>query len=311
MIPKYSLGIVIVNWNNEDVILDCLRSIQVAGFISSVVIVDNASSDGSLINLKSQISPKEFQRNSTGQANIKIIRNKENLGYSGGNNCGIKFLLGKGAKYILILNPDTEVEKRAIARMLQMMEKDPTIGIAGPKIFDKEGKIWSCGGEIDKKRFSGGLIGLGKKDTGQYDKELPVDYISGTAIMVKREVFEEIGLFNEDYFAYYEDVELCWRAKQKNFKIIFVPNAIICHKASSSFGQQAGKKSFYMARNHLLFVERNAPILIKARELIRLPKTIWEHLSKKDKFALLGIRDYFLWRFGPPSRKFNGLLDLG
>lgn len=286
MTSKYFLGIIIVNWNNADVILDCLRSIRVAGFISSVVIVDNASSDSSIEQIK-----KEYPK-------IHIIQNNENLGYTGGNNRGIKYLLDSGTKYIFILNPDTEIEKDTIEKLIEVLQKDKKTGIAGPKIFDHEGKIWSCGGIIDKKRFSGGLIGLGEKDRGQYNKVRDVDYVPGTAIMVKREVFGEIGLFDENYFAYYEDVELCRRAKQNKFKIIFVPNAVICHKASSSFCQQAGKKSFYMARNHLLFVERNAPILIKARELIRLPKTIWEHLAKKDKFALLGIRDYFLWRFG-------------
>lgn len=262
MIPKYSLGLIIVNWNNADVILDCLRSIRVAGFISNVVIVDNASSDESLGKIK-----QKYPR-------INIIQNKENLGYVGGNNRGIKYLLDHGVEYFFILNPDTEIEKDTIERLIEIFQQDKKIGIAGPKIYDKEGKIWSCGGIIDKKRFSGGLIGLDEKDYGQYDNVMNVDYIPGTAMMVKREVFEKAGLFEEKYFIYYEDAELSLKGKKAGFKIVFVPKAVIHHKESTSFGKESKAHSYYMARNHLLFVERNAPILIKIRELIRLPKTI-------------------------------------
>jgi len=191
--------------------------------------------------------------------------------------------------------------------MLAAMEKDETVGIAGPKIYNASQhsrcvqgftKIWSCGGKIDPMRYSGGLIGIGEKDRGQYDRKGKVDYVSGTAMLIKREVLDMTGLFHGKYFGYYEDVELCLRAKKAGFRVIFVPKAVICHKESSSFGKNSPAQSYYMARNHLLFLERNAPWQIKIRELIRLPKTIREHWQRGETFALLGIRDYCLRRFG-------------
>lgn len=310
---KEGLGIVIVNWNSKKEILTCLKSLKKAGYINNVLVVDNRS--------------KEDLRCKIYDLRIKIIKNKENLGYAEGNNVGIRYLLEKGTKYILILNPDTIIGKDTVGKLLKAMENDKRIGIVGPKIYAKEKNslrcarfldsvptvrqdfarndkkrsnyhIWSCGGVIDKYRYSGGLIGLGEKDSGQYDRKREVDYISGTAMLVRREVFETIGLLESKYFAYYEDVELCVKAKKAGFKVVFAPQTVITHIESSSFGKNSPAHSYYMARNHLLFVERNASLLIKIRELIRLPKTVWEHRKKREKFALLGIRDYTLGRFG-------------
>ena len=178
------------------------------------------------------------------------------------------------------------------------MDKDASLGIAGPKIYDIKGKIWSLGGKIDKKRYSGGLIGLGLKDLNGNGIATKPDYIPGTAMLIKKEVLEKTGLFEEKYFIYYEDTEISQKAQKQGYKIAIIPNATIRHKESSSFGKKSKAHSYYLSRNHLLFVERNAPISIRLREFIRLPKTIWEHLQNKDRYALLGIRDYFLRRFG-------------
>jgi len=303
MPSKMGVGIVIVNWRSKGVILECLESIKKAGYLKSVVVVDNGSEDGSVEKIKNQ------------KSKIKIIENKENLGFAQGNNVGIRFLLGIDSstgvslrhrripKYILILNPDTQINKNTIPNLLKTMDEDKKIGIAGPKILfpsppGRDFRIWSCGGVIDKNRFSAGLIGLGEVDRGQYDKIKEVDFISGTAMMVRREVFQRCGLFNPLYFIYYEDVELNLKAQRLGFKTVFVSSAEIVHRESSSIGKNSSTQEYYMARNHLLFVERNAPFLIKVRELLRLPKTLYEHWQKREKYALLGIGDYFLRRLG-------------
>lgn len=283
-----SLGIVIVNWRNKKVILDCLVSIAKAGYLANVVVVDNGSDDGTIEELRI----KNYE------SRIKVIKNKQNLGFAEGNNVGIRYLLSKGTKYILILNPDTLIDKKMIKILLDEMEKDETIGIAGPKILSPNGYLWSCGGILDKKRYSGGLIGLNRKDNGQDERIKEVDYISGTAMMIKRAVFEKIGLFEKKYFIYYEDVELSLLAKKAGFKVVFVPWAVMHHLESSSFGKDSPAHEYYMARNHLQFVERNAPLIIKIREIVRLPKTIYEHAKRREKHALLGIRDFFLRRWG-------------
>ncbi|MBI3379363.1 glycosyltransferase family 2 protein [Candidatus Gottesmanbacteria bacterium] len=280
------LGIVILNWNNKKEILQCLESIKRSGHMESVVIVDNGSEDRSLKKIRNQ-NPE-----------VRIIENKKNLGFAEGNNIGIRYLLGKGTQYILILNPDTEIEKDTIPNLLKVMEEDKSIGITGPKIFSSNNKIWSAGGVLEQNRYSGGLIGLGESNKSKYDEMKEVDFISGTAMMVKREVFEKCGLFNPDYFIYYEDVELNLRAKKSGYKLVFIPTSTITHHESSSMGKNSPAQEYYMARNHLFFVDRNAGFMIKLREMIRLPKTLYEHASKKEKFAMLGIKDYFLKRFG-------------
>lgn len=280
------IGIVIVNWNNKDVILDCLESVEEAGHIGCTLVSDNGSGDDS-VRLIRQKYPQ-----------VKILENGRNLGYAGGNNKGIRCLLDSGAKYIFILNPDTQIEKNTIKYLFEAMEKDSSVGISGPKILDRERKIWSAGGVLDKKRFSGGLIGLGEKNKDQYSNNSQVDYIPGTALMVRREVFEKVGLFYGDYFIYYEDTELSLRARKAGYKTMYVSKAVIHHLESSSFGKASSAHQYFMARNHLLFVERNAPLLIKLREYLRLPKTVKEHIAQKEYFALRGIRDYFLRRLG-------------
>ncbi len=290
------LGIVIVNWNSGKELKRCLESIEGAGYMENVLVVDNGSKN------RFAVHGSRFK--------VKTIENKENLGYGGGNNVGIKYFLDKKKKFILILNPDTEIYKNTIPNLLKVMEEDKVIGIIGPKIYasldsstslgmTKEGKIiWSAGGIIDKNRYSGGLIGLGQDDCGQYEKLKEVDFVSGTAMLIRSEVFEKIGLFEKLYFMYYEDVEFCQKAKKAGFRVKYVPTAKILHCESSSIGKNSPKQEYYMARNHLLFVERNAPIIIRFREVIRLIKTIYEYYRKGEKYALLGIKDYYFRRFG-------------
>ncbi len=286
---KSDIGIVIVNWNSGKELKRCLESIESSGYIENVVVVNNGADYGNV------------DLSANHESLIKIIKNEENLGYGEGNNEGIKYFLDKKKKFILILNPDTQIYKDTIPNLLEALKRDKRIGIVGPKIFAPNDNIWSCGGVIDKKRYSAGLIGLGEKDKGQYDQVREVDFISGTAMMVRREVFMKIGVFEPSYFMYYEDVEFCKQAKKAGFKVMYVPTSQILHRESSSIGKNSPAQAYYMARNHLLFVERNAPVSVKLRELIRLPKTVFDHWQKREMWAMRGIRDYFTRRFGKCS----------
>jgi len=284
--PNEKMGILIVNWNNKDVILECLQSIKKEGYISSVIVVDCASKDKSVKMIK-----EEYPQ-------VKVLRLKEDLGYGGGNNHGIIYLLKKKKEYIFILNPDTVIRKGAINKLLDYMEKRENVGIAGPKILSEGGAIWSAGGIIDKKRFSGGLIGIADRVLTHYSEVIEPDFISGTAMMVKASVFEKAGLFGKDFFMYYEDVDLCLRVKEKGFRVVYMPQAVIIHKESSSYGRDSPPQQYYMARNHLLFIQRNAPFRVRFRETFRLAKTLTEHLKKGEYFAVLGILDFYQGRLG-------------
>lgn len=274
--------IIVLNFNSKKETIECLGVLEKSrerGW--EIVVVDNGSTDDSIKTVK-QLRVNE----------LRVIKNKKNLGYAGGNNVGIRWALKNGADYVLILNPDVVVRKGAIGQLL-VAAKVSGAGIVGPKILTPDGKIWSAGGIIDKKRFTAGLIGVGETDRGQYRQAREVDFISGTAMLVSRKVFEEVGLLDERYFLYYEDVDFCQRVKLAGFKIVFAPKAVVVHKESTSVGKQSGLKEYYLARNHWLFLEKWAPMKVKIRELVRSPKTIWEHWRKKEFSALAGIRDYF------------------
>lgn len=279
---------IIINLNGKRHIIHCLKSLtQLSVENLKIIVVDNNSTDGSI-----EIIKRQFPK-------VEIIHNKVNLGYAGGVNKGVKWAMDKNADYVLILNNDTVFGRNFLSVLLKTLEERPKVGILGSKIYfyGNSKKIWFAGGIIDRKRFSGGHIGYKEKDKGQYDNLKEVDFITGCTMLIKHEVFEKIGFFDNRYFLYYEDVDFCVRAKRAGFKIIFVPQSILYHKVSAG-KENSPFMSYLLARNHFLFLEKNAPFNIKIREFLRLPKTIYEHYKKDEKFALLGIRDYFLRRFG-------------
>lgn len=282
---KYKIFIIILTFNNEKTIGDLLESVNPLVGIFKVVVCDNNSKDETI----SRVKKFKF---------VKIIKNKENLGYAGGNNVGIKYALKNGADFVFILNPDTLLKNDFLTNFREntsLLLENNKIGIIGPKIYDNEGKIWSVGGRVDKERYSAYLVGYGKDDMGQYNVDNNIDYVSGTAIIVRKDVFEKIGLLREDYFLYYEDVDFCLRARKAGFGICIDPSITVIHKPSTSVGRDSDIMQYYLARNHLLFVERFAPVGIKIRELTRTPKTLYQ--ARNKKYELLGLRDYFLRRF--------------
>jgi len=316
---KKQISIITVNFNGGKKTIDCLKSINQWPVIScqlSVIVVDNNSTDksvefinqltssrvnslinNSLINNKSINNPLINNK-----LNIKLIKNKKNLGFARGVNKGIKYALKNGADYVMLLNQDAIVngilplrqaqvqnDRGTIDELVKVMKKDKKIGVCGPLIFTPDKKVWSAGGVIDKKRYSGGhLFKMLKKSPYQ------VDFISGCAMMIKKEVFEKIGFFDERFFLYYEDVDFCLRTKKAGFKVVFIPQAVVYHQISN--GEKAKLKQYYMAKNRFVFFKKHASLKIKIREIIRLPRTIYEHLTRGETDALLGIKDYFLRR---------------
>lgn len=254
------IAIVILNWNGKKDTLECLESIKQLSVLSchlSVVVVDNGSTDGSQEAIK-----REFSE-------VVSIENKKNLGFAQGNNVGIKYALENGADYVMLLNNDTLVDKNLVSELVKVMEKDKTIGMVGPKIyfasgfeFHKErysrqdlGKvIWYAGGVIDWQNVYASHRGVDEVDRRQYDGVAETDFTSGCAMMIRKEVFQKIGLFDPQYFLYWEDTDLCQRAREAGFKIFYVPQAFLWHKnAASSEKPGSELHQYYQTRNRLLF----------------------------------------------------------
>lgn len=213
-------------------------------------------------------------------ANTTLIRTGKNTGYAGGMNFGLKAILPRGTEWTLILNDDLVFPAKIAEKVISALRTTKP-GITGP-----------FAGILDRNRWT--TIYSSERDlTGGRP-----DYISGSFMAVHRSVFDRIGLFYDPYFAYYEDVEYNIRAGKAGFVISLLPVTGIIHRDASRLGSGSFLHQYYNARNHLLFVRRNAPLRIKTYETVRLPKTLHEHMIKGEKGSLSGIRDYVLHRFG-------------
>ena len=236
--------IVLVNYNGYELTKDCLVSLDAIKYINSkIIVIDNASTDSSAENLSEM-------------EGIDFIANGTNDGFVGGNNIGIKFALERGAKYILLLNNDTIVEPDFLNELVLAMETDQKIGVTGCKImnyYDKD-RIWSAGGGIRKWTKKTFQYGEGKRDDGSYDEAREVDFLSGCCLLIRREVIEKIGLLDNDYFMYYEDVDYCLRTKKAGFTVNYVPESVIWHKIGGSSNKSF--MDYYRMRNFVLLLKK-------------------------------------------------------
>lgn len=292
-IIETDMFVIVLNWNGKKIIKKCLDSLfKISHAKITIIIVDNNSLDGSIEFIKKYYP------------NITIIRNNNNLGWAGGNNVGIDYALRHKAKSIMLLNNDVIVDRKSIEILYKKLCSKKEIGIVGPITYwyGKKKIIADAGGIIKKNRFFGINRAAGENDIGQYGNDQVVDFISGSVMLVKTEVFKKIGFFDERFFLYYEDADFCIRAKKANYLSIFVPQAIVFHKFAGTVGLGSPLHNYYTTRNHYLFVEKEAPLTVKLHEWLRTPKTFYEFLGSKDdrkrKYSILGIRDYYLRRFG-------------
>ena len=279
-----SIIVIIVTFNSAWVIERCLNSLEKQPEQHSVIIVDNHSTDATV-----EVIKNKFKR-------VTLIENEQNLGYAGGNNLGITEALKRNCDYICILNPDTQLLANTFTRVTRFAQAHKNQGIFGPIIYKDEHRqiIWSTGGTLDKKRYTAQLTDFNKQSI-TLENIRENDFISGTCLVIPEGLLRQGLRFYEPYFMYYEDVEFSLRAKKMGYPAMVVEEAGLTHTETS---QLAAHKNYYLARNHLLFVERNAPIRVQLHEMIRLPKTIWEHFKRRDAQSLLGIKDYVRHRFG-------------
>lgn len=216
MTPK--VLIIIVNWNRKDYLRDCLFSALSQDYDNfKVILIDNGSTDGSV----------EFVRNKYPE--VEIIALDKNYEFAKANNIGIKKALDEGAEFIALLNNDTRVEKNWLSELVKVMESNPKIGICASKMLkmDKPNILDSAG-----HVFIDGIIrdrGSGELDRGQYDTKLEVVGGCAGAALYRREMLDQVGLFDEQFGFNYEDAELSWRAYKYGWKARYVPQAVVYH----------------------------------------------------------------------------------
>jgi len=210
--------IIILTWNGKEDTIECLNSLLKVNYDNfDITVVDNASNDDSAERIAAEFP------------SVKLLKNNENLMYAGGNNVGIKEALRGEAEYILLLNNDTILHEDFLKYLLESFKSDDKIGIVAPKInyYNNRKLIWYAGGFVNL--FTGNIFhrGLRKWDDGKYDLSNEVDYATGCCMLIKRKLFEKIGLLDEEYYIYSEDVDFSFKAHAAGYKVVFEPRSLI------------------------------------------------------------------------------------
>ena len=238
---------VVLNWNAENETIECVRSLLNSTYNNlEIVIIDNASTDHSVEKFN-----KLFPQ-------VKLIVNSLNTGYAGGNNLGIKWALSKNAEFVLILNNDVVVETTMIEKLVKGLQKNSKVGLITGKVYYKEdtNRIFSGAGRFIRWRCTGVNRGTLIGRTYLHDRECFVNYISGVLFLAKSEIFESIGLLDEKFFMYFEDLEFSMRVL-KNYLIAYTPDAIAYHKSGGGtrWSNYSETYLYYQTRNRFIVFE--------------------------------------------------------
>ena len=251
-----NISVVIPNWHGIEIIGDAIKSLQNQTIGVDIIVVENASTDGSYEYLKDNFP------------DIKILRNKKNLGFDGGVNTGIRYSLKKGYKYIALLNSDAVVDKKWAEMLVKHLEPNPNTGIVASKIVTRDGKYIDSVGDYYTIWGLAYPTGRGEKDTGQYEKSKYVFGGSGGASMYRAKLFKDIGIFDEDFFAYYEDIDISFRAQLAGWKVWYEHSAVTYHATNSTSKKMAsGFMTYQTLKNMPWVLWKNVPLRF-------LPQTI-------------------------------------
>lgn len=291
-----TVWIVVLHWQGDDLTRACLESLRSLTYPDyKILLVDNGSPDRSGAALG-----KEFPE-------AELLETGSNLGYSGGCNAGINYCLTKGAAWIWLLNNDTKVNPDSLGLLMKLAAETPKAGALGAAVMTGEGNQFatSGAGEIDFIRAKTYL----RKTPPAYLRCLECDWLSGSNLLLRAEALNQVGLFRDDYFLYFEDTELCWRLRAAGWKCLFVPGARVEHAGSASTrGERSYWRAYYYTRNRLLFFVKHARGIARVTSLISMGGHLvrhaivlplrGEHGRKQLKAEMLGLRDYVKKRFG-------------
>ena len=271
------IAVVILNWNGKTLLEQFLPSVLAYSKQATVYVADNASNDNSIAFIQSKYPE------------VKLIKNTINLGYAGGYNTTLKEV--KEPIYCL-LNNDVEVTKDWLKPILEVFLENKDIAIAQPKILDFKAKsnfeyAGAAGGYIDMLGYPycrGRIFNTLEKDTHQYQNKEIIFWASGACLFIRRSVFHELNGFDPHFFAHMEEIDLCWRAFNKNYKTVYLPQSEVYHLGGASLDSQNPKKTFLNFRNSLFCLIKNAGSSVFLLVFIRLLLD-----------ALAGV--YFLFQF--------------
>ena len=253
---KNDVTVIIVSWNNEAIIKDCITSVLNQNYEGiEIIVVDNNSADNGV-----ELISKEFSQ-------VKLIANKENQGFAKANNQAIRQSQGK---YVLLLNPDVIMSPSSLKRMVSFMETHQDTGVCGCKILNKVGQLmWSCGHfpTLVSEFFELALLSRffpGNRLTGKYlmsywdhESVKEVDWLTGACLLASRKVIQEADLLNESYFLYSEDMDLCFQIKKNGHKIFYIPDVSVMHHQGASSNQDYERNYAQIYKSRYVFFSNN------------------------------------------------------
>lgn len=270
--------IVLLNWNGWRDTLDCLHSLEsLQSTNHRVVVVDNASTDES-VDILQRTYPS-----------IELLQAPGNHGFAAGNNIGILHGLKQKASYIWVLNNDTIVDRRALASLVEMAESDRKVGAVSSVVlyYSQPQKI---------QLWGGGRVNLWLGTTGLLTSTAtePLHYLGGVSLLLRRELFEDIGLLDERYFMYWEDVDLGMRARASGWKLAVAPGSRIWHKGSQSTGGEGSTKTYaFYSATSLRFFRHHAPFPLVPLSIRLLGGTVKWFLKRDWERLRILWRAYF------------------
>jgi GT2 family glycosyltransferase len=288
---------VILNWNGIDDTRECLASLgQITYPNNRILLVDNGSDSDEAAALE-----RDFARVAT------VIRNERNLGFAGGANAGIRRALEDAADFVLLLNNDVIVDPGFLGALIDFAEARSDLAAACPKayFYDRREVIYSTGGSVNIWTGVARQIGRGEPDSQRVERPQVRDYADGLCMLIPADALEAVGLFDEDYFAYWEETDWCIRALDKGLRCYYVPGARIWHKAVRSL-EASDAFNFRYRRNSLMFVRKRGGLLhfataLAAQALYYAPLYFIRHPSRLGR-ALAELRAV-VWHFSNRVRR--------
>jgi GT2 family glycosyltransferase len=301
---KNHISVIIINYNTPEDTSETVKSLDKIikkGFDYNIVVVDNGSKEE--LKMKDSWAKKYKQ--------LDLLISEANLGFSGGNNLGIKHALDKyDSDFYLLLNSDTIVDKNFLLELYQLMRKDPKIGLAASKIYFHKGYeywkdsydkkdlhkiIWYAGGRMDWDNLLAFHAGVDEIDRGQFEKEKETDFATGCAVMISREVIERVGLLDDNFFLYLEDVEFSLRVREAGLKVMYCPKSIVWHKISKSTGGAGSPlQVYYQTRNRLYISFKHGSF----RNKLTASRLAFNFLLKGNATEKKAVKDFLLGNMG-------------
>jgi GT2 family glycosyltransferase len=242
--------LLILTWNRRDDVLRCVASLPRLTYPNvTPVVIDNASADDTVAALRAQ------------HPDLTVLVNPRNLGYAGGNNAGMRWALERGADYVQLINSDTEVTPDLTGELVRVAEADPRIAVAGCRnvLMEDPTRLWGAYNTLTYGPFLVRSDGAGAADGPAWHGLRDVDAVIGNGYLWRRAALQEIGLLDEGFFGYHEDIEWCMRARRAGWRVVYAGNAAIIHRGGSSSAPGHARifpARYFLGRNAIGFVRR-------------------------------------------------------